>query len=73
MFLSPIVAHLKLSAFGSPSSPVSEPSCVHCDRVNSCGLPPHSDCEERLVQAEMAKRYNLASRLHLLVPRDVEF
>jgi hypothetical protein len=73
MFLSAIVARLKFSALGSRSSPASEMSCVDCDRVNSCGRPPHNDCEERLLQAEKAKRYNLASRPHLLVRRDVEF
>lgn len=69
MLLSRIVSLLKFSAFRSPAS---EMSCGDCDRVNSCGLPPHTDCEEKLVQAAMAERYNLANRRRLVVPRNVD-
>jgi hypothetical protein len=62
MMIGRINSRLKLLAFRWRSSPATDLSCGDCERVESCGLPPHPECEERLAQMETAERYNLPAR-----------
>ena len=73
MFLHRMLSLLKFPFAESPPSSPAQMSCSDCRRVQSCGLAPHDECEERLVQIEMAQRNGLEITGPAAVPRYIGF